>query len=113
MLRSVLVGVDGSEYIVTNRITTASGRTQDRSFKLTVQETSTEPAAPSDAEIIAEIDAEIAANPGGIIEYELQDERRVKKMSLKELMEVRAQIAAREFRRDEGMFGVARVNRPC
>lgn len=105
-------GTAGTSYVVTNRITTAGGLTEDRSFTLQVRESSVEASAPTDDELAALVEAEIAANPGGIIEYQLKDGRRVRKMSPKELMELRGMIEARENASSQSMFAVLRPTRP-
>lgn len=97
-------GTDGESYVVTNRITTAAGRTEDFSVTVHVKESSEAAAATTDADLIAAIDAEIASNPGGVTAYELRDGRRVERMDLNQLLKARGALAAREYRRTEGMF---------
>lgn len=106
-------GTADNTYTLTNRITTAAGRTQDRSIKVPVCESSEVAAVPTDAEVLASIDAAIARNPDGITDYELADGRRVTRMPLDQLLRVRGQYAARIARANRGsMFAGARFGRP-
>ena len=105
-------GSDGTDYVVTNTITTAGGRKEELSITIQVRQSSTVAAEPTDDELIAAIDAEIAANPGGVKEYTLRDGRKVTRMSLLELMKARGIIEGRNFRRDESMFAAARLGPP-
>lgn len=105
-------GTDGAEYIIVNRIVTAGGRTLEMPLKVTVGDSTTEPAAPTDEELIAAIDAEIAANPGGVTHYKTRDGREVTRMDLIKLLRARGMIEARETRVAGGMFAGVRVGRP-
>lgn len=66
----------------------------------------------TDQELLDSIDAAIAGNPTGVTQHTIHG-RSVTRMSLKDLLDARAQIAARQARVNrDSMFAGARPRKP-